>query len=84
MLLLVVTFKTILSPVLNPWATTLRESVALTAATTGFARGSQNVLKSGAGALASKGKDFQAVGKVVKSIKKGEHVHVHNVKTKKW
>jgi (2R)-sulfolactate sulfo-lyase subunit alpha len=24
------------------------------------------------------------VGKVVKSIKKGEHVHVHNVKTKKW
>ncbi len=22
--------------------------------------------------------------KVVKSIKKGEHVHVHNVKTKKW
>ncbi|MDC0373619.1 SAF domain-containing protein, partial [Candidatus Pelagibacter ubique] len=23
-------------------------------------------------------------GKVVKSIKKGEHVHVHNVKTKKW
>ena len=24
------------------------------------------------------------IGKVVKSIKKGEHVHVHNVKTKKW
>ena len=24
------------------------------------------------------------LGKVVKSIKKGEHVHVHNVKTKKW
>ena len=23
-------------------------------------------------------------GKVVKEIKKGEHVHVHNVKTKKW
>ena len=23
------------------------------------------------------------IGKVVKSIKKGEHVHVHNVKTKK-
>ena len=23
-------------------------------------------------------------GKVVKAIKKGEHVHVHNVKTKKW
>ena len=23
-------------------------------------------------------------GKVVKSMKKGEHVHVHNVKTKKW
>jgi len=24
------------------------------------------------------------IGKVVKSIKKGELVHVHNVKTKKW
>ena len=24
------------------------------------------------------------IGKVVKSIKKGEHLHVHNVKTKKW
>ena len=24
------------------------------------------------------------IGKVVKQIKKGEHVHVHNVKTKKW
>ena len=24
------------------------------------------------------------IGKVVRSIKKGEHVHVHNVKTKKW
>ena len=24
------------------------------------------------------------IGKVFKSIKKGEHVHVHNVKTKKW
>ena len=24
------------------------------------------------------------IGRVVKSIKKGEHVHVHNVKTKKW
>ena len=24
------------------------------------------------------------IGKVVKLIKKGEHVHVHNVKTKKW
>ena len=24
------------------------------------------------------------IGKVVKSIKKGEHVHDHNVKTKKW
>jgi (2R)-sulfolactate sulfo-lyase subunit alpha len=24
------------------------------------------------------------IGKVVKSIKRGEHVHVHNVKTKKW
>ena len=24
------------------------------------------------------------IGKVVKSIKKGDHVHVHNVKTKKW
>ena len=24
------------------------------------------------------------IGKVVKEIKKGEHVHVHNVKTKKW
>ena len=24
------------------------------------------------------------IGKVVKLIKKGDHVHVHNVKTKKW
>ena len=24
------------------------------------------------------------IGKVVKAIKKGEHVHVHNVKTIKW
>ncbi len=24
------------------------------------------------------------IGKVVKEIKKGEHVHVHNIKTKKW
>ena len=24
------------------------------------------------------------IGKVVKAIKKGDHVHVHNVKTKKW
>ena len=24
------------------------------------------------------------IGKVIKSIKKGEHVHIHNVKTKKW
>ena len=24
------------------------------------------------------------IGKVVKSIKKGDHVHGHNVKTKKW
>jgi len=24
------------------------------------------------------------IGKVVASIKKGEHVHVHNVKTKRW
>ena len=24
------------------------------------------------------------IGKVVQAIKKGEHVHVHNVKTKKW
>jgi (2R)-sulfolactate sulfo-lyase subunit alpha len=24
------------------------------------------------------------IGKVVQDIKKGEHVHVHNVKTKKW
>ena len=24
------------------------------------------------------------IGKVVKAIKKGEHVHIHNVKTKKW
>ena len=24
------------------------------------------------------------IGKVVASIKKGSHVHVHNVKTKKW
>ena len=24
------------------------------------------------------------IGKVVKLIKKGEHVHVHNVKTQKW
>ena len=26
----------------------------------------------------------QDIGKVVASIKKGDHVHVHNVKTKKW
>ena len=24
------------------------------------------------------------IGKVVTNIKKGDHVHVHNVKTKKW
>ena len=24
------------------------------------------------------------IGKVVTAIKKGDHVHVHNVKTKKW
>ena len=24
------------------------------------------------------------IGKVIKQIKKGDHVHVHNVKTKKW
>ena len=24
------------------------------------------------------------IGKLFQSIKKGEHVHVHNVKTKKW
>jgi (2R)-sulfolactate sulfo-lyase subunit alpha len=24
------------------------------------------------------------IGKVVNNIKKGEYVHVHNVKTKKW
>ena len=24
------------------------------------------------------------IGKVVEHIKKGDHVHVHNVKTKKW
>ena len=24
------------------------------------------------------------IGKAVKPIKKGDHVHVHNVKTKKW
>lgn len=24
------------------------------------------------------------IGKVVKPIKKGEHVHVHNLKTKRW
>ena len=24
------------------------------------------------------------IGKVVASIKKGDHVHIHNVKTKKW
>lgn len=24
------------------------------------------------------------IGKVVKAIKAGEHVHVHNVKTKRW
>jgi len=24
------------------------------------------------------------IGKVIKIIKKGDHVHVHNVKTKKW
>jgi (2R)-sulfolactate sulfo-lyase subunit alpha len=26
----------------------------------------------------------QDIGKVVASIKKGDHVHVHNVKTKRW
>jgi len=26
----------------------------------------------------------QDIGKVVANIKKGEHVHVHNVKTKRW
>ena len=26
----------------------------------------------------------QDIGKVVEAIKKGEHVHVHNVKTKRW
>jgi (2R)-sulfolactate sulfo-lyase subunit alpha len=26
----------------------------------------------------------QDIGKVVEEIKKGEHVHVHNVKTKRW
>jgi (2R)-sulfolactate sulfo-lyase subunit alpha len=26
----------------------------------------------------------QDIGKVVAAIKKGEHVHVHNVKTKRW
>jgi (2R)-sulfolactate sulfo-lyase subunit alpha len=26
----------------------------------------------------------QDIGKVVKAIKKGDHVHVHNVKTKRW
>jgi (2R)-sulfolactate sulfo-lyase subunit alpha len=26
----------------------------------------------------------QDIGKAVADIKKGEHVHVHNVKTKKW
>ena len=26
----------------------------------------------------------QDIGKVVADIKKGEHVHVHNVKTKRW
>lgn len=39
-------------------------------------------------------KDFKAgddvtkygvvIGRVVKDIKKGDHVHVHNVKTKRW
>ena len=24
------------------------------------------------------------IGKVIKAINKGEHVHIHNVKTKKW
>jgi (2R)-sulfolactate sulfo-lyase subunit alpha len=24
------------------------------------------------------------IGKIVKPIKKGEHVHVHNLKTKRW
>ena len=24
------------------------------------------------------------IGRVVRAIKKGEHVHVHNVKTKRW
>ncbi len=26
----------------------------------------------------------QDIGKAIADIKKGEHVHVHNVKTKKW
>lgn len=26
----------------------------------------------------------QDIGKVVKDVAKGEHVHVHNVKTKRW
>ncbi|MBI4520474.1 MAG: flagellar biosynthesis protein FlgA, partial [Gemmatimonadetes bacterium] len=24
------------------------------------------------------------IGKVIAAIKKGEHVHVHNLKTKRW
>jgi (2R)-sulfolactate sulfo-lyase subunit alpha len=26
----------------------------------------------------------QDIGRVVKSVKQGEHVHVHNLKTKRW
>ena len=29
-------------------------------------------------------KDGHDIGKVIKESKKGDHVHVHNVKTKKW
>ena len=58
----------IAAPVVKKGAEVVTKSIAATmgskvvrgaaAATTGFARGSQNVLKSGAGALASKGKDL--------------------------
>ena len=34
--------------------------------------------------VSSREKMSELKNKVVKEIKKGEHVHVHNVKTKKW
>ncbi len=37
-------------------------------------------LKSGDGAI----KYGQDIGKIVTNVKKGEHVHVHNLKTRRW